>query len=407
MSESEKSSLMLFLSVDLVGSTRLKNRLNHQTSLQSFESRMAVRNKFPNAGASETEWVRAVLDSMSEESPDRDWATVVGKFYDEFHGQFTRDLGETLSKYLSDKTNARVGDGVSREGAFDSGRILWKAVGDELIYRFSIKSRLELHAIVWAFLSSLRKNDGKPVVRRGRGGRTSEKDVGPRVKGAAWVAGFPVRNRHILVPGSLQLVDFLGPDMDTGFRVAKCTRAGMLVVSTELAELLGEARPHSRLCAKIVGWERLKGVWEDHPYPVIWVDFPKAAFEQTGELEAVAAANWERAEEPLCKAWHSNDDPLEDIQALRKHLQALREALPSSLGLIKPYIVGDMSVNGEVDTPPGEHQRILQMLEYIQSYETESDQYSRPAETPSKANPLANKDKILDNVILDEETDGT
>ncbi|MGO8749155.1 MAG: hypothetical protein ACLQNE_24620 [Thermoguttaceae bacterium] len=214
------------MSADLVGSTKLKNRLNHQELLEKYRSRLHVIDKLR---AQDSELVispeverAAVLESLAVSTEDFDWATVVFNFYQEIHTGFVSALGELKQpddiSFLPDK-NFKP----------------WKAVGDELIYEVRCSGRRELHNVVVAFLRAVREGDNK--IRKTAG----EVTAALRIKGAAWVAGFPVRNREVTLPPDNR-ADYLGPDMDTGFRIAKCTRSGMLVVSVELAELLGECQ---------------------------------------------------------------------------------------------------------------------------------------------------------------------
>jgi hypothetical protein len=70
-------------------------------------------------------------------------------------------------------------------------------------------------------------------------------------------------------------IDFLGPDIDAGFRIAKHTMRRRLVVGAELAYLLYLSRvsyPAIEEQLKIVSYEILKGVWDDRRYPILWYE---------------------------------------------------------------------------------------------------------------------------------------
>ncbi len=250
-----ESRMRVFLSADLVGSTKLKNRLNHQELLEKYRSRCHVVEKLRKQDAtlniSDDIERAAVLESLAVSTEDFDWATVVRAFYEGLHTEFVTAIEELRESHV-------IGDALANSIK------PWKAIGDELIYEISVPGRLELYHITMGFLRTIREMDRKI------GERSGGVSVELRIKGAAWVAGFPVRNREIILPALNERWDFLGPDMDTGFRIAKCTRAGMLVVSIELAELLGECQGKvSPMLGKIVGWEELAGVWNDKRYPVI------------------------------------------------------------------------------------------------------------------------------------------
>lgn len=73
-----------------------------------------------------------------------------------------------------------------------------------------------------------------------------------------------------------EIPDFLGPNIDGGFRIAKNSAPGVVVLSLELAHLLGTYKAETpRNVAlhepfRIVGFESLKGIWRERPYPIIW-----------------------------------------------------------------------------------------------------------------------------------------
>lgn len=70
-------------------------------------------------------------------------------------------------------------------------------------------------------------------------------------------------------------VDFLGPDIDVGFRIAKHSARRRLVVSAELAYLLYLNRVSYSFVEdqlRIVSFEVLKGVWDDRRYPILWCE---------------------------------------------------------------------------------------------------------------------------------------
>jgi 8-oxo-dGTP pyrophosphatase MutT (NUDIX family) len=77
------------------------------------------------------------------------------------------------------------------------------------------------------------------------------------------------------VPPGREQLDFLGPDIDIGFRIARFAARRRLVISADLAYLLYKDRAENEPIEnrlRIVGYERLKGVWGDRHYPVIWYE---------------------------------------------------------------------------------------------------------------------------------------
>ena len=344
-----QSELRIFLSADLAGSTRLKNRLNHQELYEKFKARWTVldkiREKNNGVNFSDEAAHTAVLESLGVSTEDFDWASVVEFFYANLHSEFSDNLAKANEKHQLNEFPAKVKP--------------WKAVGDELIYQLIVRSRKDLHWITLAFLAAVRVIDGKV---KDRGGA----ERGLRIKGSAWVAGFPVRNRKIRLP-AIESEDFLGPDIDTGFRIGKCTQPGMLVVSMKLAELLsetpGEINP---VVGKIVGWEELKGVWNDKKYPIVWVDFPSGYPRADDDLKAPKFDPWQQADSVWCKAWESNSPPKQPLREFMDQLREVRSSLPKSLGLVDPYIVGDPEYDDKV---PEEHQHILELLKMVRDHQ--------------------------------------
>ncbi|MGG1685566.1 hypothetical protein [Pseudalkalibacillus sp. NRS-1564] len=75
-------------------------------------------------------------------------------------------------------------------------------------------------------------------------------------------------------------IDFLGPDIDMGFRITNHTEKSKLLISAELAYLLycnrgkveTTSTPKYRVedNLRIVGFEKLKGIWNGRRYPIVW-----------------------------------------------------------------------------------------------------------------------------------------
>jgi hypothetical protein len=351
MGNASLSQLRVFLSADLVGSTKLKNRLNHQELLGKYKSRHHVVEKLRAADSrleiSDDIERRALLESLGVSTDDFDWAIVVCNFYQGIHASFVSALREGKP------------DGIKSED-LDGPFRPWKAVGDELIYEIPVSGRKSLHLIAIAFLKAIRENDRKVAQRK------DDSITGLRIKGAAWVAGFPVRNRKIDLPPDNR-PDYLGPDMDAGFRIGRCTRAGMLVVSADMAELLGECQgQYAPMLAKVVGWEELKGVWNDQRYPVIWVDFPDS-HPASDTHKAQRFTVWDQEDCRWCKSWEQTEAKRQ-LSDISRTLREIRSGLPKSLGLVDPYIIGDELETSQID---GDHLQILELLGYIEEHKSD------------------------------------
>jgi hypothetical protein len=169
----------------------------------------------------------------------------------------------------------------------------WKSNGDELLYTCDLTSRDQaVDALnIWLATLNAYRSDLATLVE--------DLDV----KSTAWIALFPAPNSEVFFRRAgaqfqadaagdavvLQAAmrdqwyagrrqdltrDFVGPQVDTGFRLCAWSSPQRLVLSADLAFLLtgsqavGAAEP---LPLHFSGGEKLKGVAGDAPYPMIWL----------------------------------------------------------------------------------------------------------------------------------------
>lgn len=147
----------------------------------------------------------------------------------------------------------------------------WKFSGDEILFWVELRSFRHAAAHVLALKQAI-----------GKFARVWEaKKIPLRLKATAWLAGFPVTNTEILIgePSDAQgkTLDFIGPSIDLGFRIARFCDARRFVVSADLALMLLDAvdaldveRHHFHI--HLHGRESLKGVIGNEPYPILWLD---------------------------------------------------------------------------------------------------------------------------------------
>lgn len=70
-----------------------------------------------------------------------------------------------------------------------------------------------------------------------------------------------------------KIFEFMGNDIDAGFRIKQFTYSRQLVLSFELAYLINKIISHeeSKNIELIhMGYKPLKGIWNNRPYPIIW-----------------------------------------------------------------------------------------------------------------------------------------
>lgn len=75
-----------------------------------------------------------------------------------------------------------------------------------------------------------------------------------------------------------EIFEFLGNDIDTGFRIATQVQDGRMVLSFELAYIVSH-KTESLSFLHIITYKKLKGVWKDKLYPIIWYHDPKSYLE--------------------------------------------------------------------------------------------------------------------------------
>ena len=97
---------------------------------------------------------------------------------------------------------------------------------------------------------------------------------------------------EIFEEGYSKFREFRGVDIDTGFRLAKETVMRRLTISFELAYLISEMDDGSAGNIRVITYKKLKGVWNNLAYPIIWYydsDHNKGcSFEQSIPFDAVA-----------------------------------------------------------------------------------------------------------------------
>jgi hypothetical protein len=232
--EGLKPRLRLFLSVDLVGSTAFKQ--------------------------SRQEWLPALLNFY------RDFDQII-------HGQY---------RSFRQRSNAYV-----------AAPEFWKSNGDELLYTCDLVTRAQAVEAIHVWLSAL------SAYRCDLATLSEDLDV----KSTAWIALFPAPNAEVFFRrGDLQfrsdvaedaimlqaemrdqwysgkgrqdlIRDFVGPSIDTGFRLSSWASPRRLILSADLAFLLTSSyvTADEPLPLHFSGGQKLRGVVDEQPYPMIWL----------------------------------------------------------------------------------------------------------------------------------------
>ncbi len=187
--------VLLFLSVDIIGSTEYKNRSPSQYH----------------------------------------WLKFFKTFYEDFPIFFIRKIEE--------------------EKLSESNHKIWKSLGDEIIFECEIDNHQRAQTLVKAFSKAVFEYSSE----------ISENSVS--LKGSAWIAGFPVINAII---DSNSDKDYIGPQIDIGFRISKFASEVKFIISVELMLLLSKTND-SYFKFYLEEPQILKGVLKNKPYPIIWI----------------------------------------------------------------------------------------------------------------------------------------
>jgi len=188
----------------------------------------------------------------------RVWLGVLLKFVDQFDQTFWAHVGKA-ARDAKRKMPPRPQ--------------LWKILGDELVFTAEITHSADAATYVDALATAL--TEWNADVLAGLKAIPPRNDRPLRVKGAAWLADFPVTNAVLPVDGTHQ--DFVGPAMDAGFRLAKLASPRRLALSVDLVWLL--LRQNERRSIQFAGRTReLKGLAADSGYPQLWIEVAASAY---------------------------------------------------------------------------------------------------------------------------------
>lgn len=226
--------LRMFLSVDMVGATLFKARYNGQGS--------------------------------------QGWLETFRTFFTNFPLMFAGQIG---FEFL---------DNVDSTPAFD----VWKVMGDEVIFVTEPGTAEELTSVLLALLRTMKLFE-----------KSHFQELPLRLKGTAWLADFDGRNIELDIPElsaseSARHVDYIGPDIDLGFRLSKFARPASLVLSLDVVDIVLGAANVDSVALYRVGQEPLKGVMFGRPYPIIWMHAADEGFDflpwEMEQCEMMAAA---------------------------------------------------------------------------------------------------------------------
>ena len=272
---------------------------------------------------------------------------------------------------------------------------LWRVIGDEMIFVQPIQTAATLLDAIDAIFEVTQRifislKNGKFFDSLEDQSVTSEEILFLKhqntlsVKATAWIA---VINDKInssfdnvvfdysASSHNQSIREFLGKDIDTGFRLKEYTQDRRLCISIELAYFLMKNGKQKNL--KIMDYVRLKGVWNDNLYPIIWYYSPKIV--RNCQLEMTG----HRAKTTFEKSFRYDES--DKNQIVKKYFLRIQKKL-SDLNYDENGFANNMYV-ARTGLQKIIYDRCLQeKLDYIQScfkkevYMIQSDPYAHPLE---------------------------
>jgi len=188
---------------------------------------------------------------------------------------------------------------------------VWKVIGDEIVFLAHPKTARQTQLLTNAFYKTIINYDNKIFERWPL-----------RVRGCIWAAQISKRNRQIEIPemigsdSSQTYVDYLGPDVDAGFRLAGCVGRGQLIVSSNLVQLLAGMDKSEDIQFHYVGRRVLKGVYKGRPYPLFLMT----------------------REDSMPRTWEWEAEPDEGLAVLRRNEPMPYSEILELVGQIQNYL---------------------------------------------------------------------
>ncbi len=170
---------------------------------------------------------------------------------------------------------------------------LWRILGDEVIFIVDVCDRefifeyiSSIYSILIDFVNDLEEGTFFDKIENFSGTIVNLMKVENIIslQACAWIAAVTdkmeikdksysgyVENLFEIIEESknIKFYEFIGIDIDTGFRLSEQTREKRLVLSFELAYMLSK-RPDFSERLNIITYRKLKGVWNGDAYPIIW-----------------------------------------------------------------------------------------------------------------------------------------
>jgi hypothetical protein len=211
-----------------------------------------------------------IANSTAYKALNKEWPDLFDKF-------FTNCYNETIKRIIGNVPQNLPNTPLKE----------WKRLGDEIIFYLKIsdldnlteipeKIFNALNAIIKAISSyrkeaklelSVRATLWSAIIKYEYKNNISSSVFNIiRIKNESYDDGDDVTKKT----SRIRVLDFLGPDIDIGFRISRYSQSGILVIDANLAWLLEKHTQNPNGKMKIVTLKKLKGIWCERRYPIIW-----------------------------------------------------------------------------------------------------------------------------------------
>lgn len=225
-----KPELYLFLSVDIINSTKLKYPPELECKLTPEDSECPLSKKELNCPLTKSKCISKINDKDY-------WFTSIRRFYEEFPEQLKQQINSTKAEFgTPDIEDCKI----------------WKLIGDEILFSVKINKKDEVPCIIKAFEKTIDEwysNDEHKTIH---------------LKGCAWIGQIPFIDKKVKV---MDAIDFLGTSIDCGFRLGKYADENLIVLSIEVVDLCEKCN-NFHLEIRYFKSEKLKGVLNNFNYPI-------------------------------------------------------------------------------------------------------------------------------------------
>ncbi len=271
------------------------------------------------------------------------WPKFISSFYETVMSQFAVGRFRESSRNVAD-------DEMQSTGGFH----LWKLIGDEVLLYHKVVSKEELYKTILHINDKRTKLIEESINRYAELNPQENKEECRHlfyqyfeVKTTVWIGSCAGAAEKVsadypnLVYDSMTYsnedtdsnsqLDFLGPDIDEGFRLCAYAEKRQMIVSPKLVYLLLLAYENNvdninvfNLNFRIVNYVAMKGVWENRLYPIIM-------FCQCDLDKKTALDQWKNIYVDIVR----KEEMLSMLEVFREQEKSLKELTPYTNGLWK------------------------------------------------------------------------